>query len=111
MMYNEFIALTGWSEDYMTYEDYTNYIEEAYNKSQLDKKTWCNRLYRAYDRCVYTPVNMAISAHITEDKEDYVFNGNEAVMGNVKALEMQLKDAFLRAMKNSITFRIENKLS
>lgn len=107
MMYNEFIALTGWSEDYMTYEDYSNYIEEAYNKSQLDKKTWCKALYKAYRKCVYTPVNMAISAHITEEKEDYVFNKNEAVMDDVKALEMTLKDAFLRAVKNSITFRKE----
>ena len=107
MMYNEFIALTGWSEDYMTYEDYTNYIEEAYNKSQLDKRTWCNRFYRAYDRCVYTPVNMAISAKVTIEKEDYVFNGNEAVMTDVMALEMQLKDIFLKAVKNSYAFRME----
>ena len=106
MMYNEFIALTGWSEDYMTYEDYTEYLEQAYNKSQLDKRTWCNRLYRAYDRCVYTPVNMAISAHITEDKEDYVFNKNEAVMTDVKAIEMTLKQTFLRAVKNSYAFRM-----
>lgn len=107
MLYKEIIDITGWSEDYMTYEDYNKYLEPAYMMSGLDKKTWCNRLYKAYIKCVYTPVNMAISAHITKDKEDYVFNKNEAVMDDVKALEMTLKDAFLRAVKNSITFRKE----
>lgn len=107
MMYNEFITITGWDEGYMTYEDYTEYLEQAYNNSNEDKHKWCKALYKAYTKCVYTPVNMAISAHITKDKEDYVFNKNEAVMDDVKALEMTLKDAFLRAVKNSITFRKE----
>ena len=106
MLYKEIIDITGWDESYITYEDYTKYLEPAYMMSGLDKKTWCNRLYKAYKKCVYTPVDMAISAKVTAEKEDYVFNKNEAVMNDVKALEMTLKDAFLRAVGN-ITFRKE----
>lgn len=109
MMYSEFITITGWDESYMTYNDYTEWLEQAYNDSRLDKYKWCRNLYKAYTKYVYTPTEMAISAKMTEDKVDYI-NGNADIMNDVKALEMTLKATFLKAVKNSITIRKENNL-
>lgn len=106
MTYNEFIMITEWSEEYMTYEDYTNYIEPVYNDSDLDKHIFCKALYKCHERCVYTPVNMAISAHTIEEKEAYL---NGYVMSDVEALHESLKQTWLRALANKV-FQREYKL-
>jgi hypothetical protein len=108
MTYKEFIIITGWSEVYMTYEDYTNYIEPVYNDSDLDKHIFCKALYKCHEKCVYTPVNMAISAHSIEEKEAYL-NGNTYIMSDVEALHESLRQTWLKALASKV-FQREYKL-
>lgn len=109
MLYREFIDITGWSEDYMTYEDYTNYIEPIYNKSDKDKHVWCKALYKAHTKCVNTAVDMAISALCVEDKIAYI-EGDTTKVEDITALHYKLKGIFLKALQSSI-FRNNNKIN
>lgn len=102
MMYNEFIDLTGYEENYITYKDYTENIEPVYMESDLDKKQFCKAFCKAHDKCVNTAVNMAISAKTLEEKWDYALCGKEEIMADVHRLHEQLKEIFLKALHSNI---------
>lgn len=108
MLYGEFITITGYDENYITWIDYNDYIEPIYDSSNQDKHKWCKAFCKAHDRCVNTPVNMAISAHTTDEKMAYI-SGSPEVMDDVKELHNTLKDTFLKALRSKI-FVTENKL-
>lgn len=108
MLYGEFITITGYDENYITWIDYNDYIEPAYNESNQDKHKWCKALCKAHDKCVNTPVNMAIAAKTTAEKEAYIC-GDTTIMNDVTGLHMTLKDTFLKALRSKI-FVTEHKL-
>lgn len=96
MMYSEFIEKTGYSETYMTYNDYTTYIEPVYMESNKDKDNFCKDFYKSYRNNVQKIVEMLISAKTVKECEDYIFNGNNDVMNDVRTIENTLKQAFLK---------------
>lgn len=108
MMYSEFITITGWTEEYMTYEDYTNSIELYYNDSEQDKHKWCKALYKAHNILVNEPVEAAISAHTTAEKEAFI-GGDTDVFKDVAELHTFLKKNFLNALHSRV-FRSRYKL-
>lgn len=108
MMYNEFIKLTGWAEDYMSYKEYTDFIEPIYMNGSLNKREFCKALYKAHNRYVNKPVEMAIVSKGTDALVNYV-EGNANILNDVEDLHSKLKKIFLNAL-HSITFRKENKL-
>lgn len=99
MMYSEFLERTGYSETYMTYDDYSTYIEPVYMDSVKHKDAFCKDFYRDYAKAVYKPVEMLISAKSGEALESFVFDGNVGVMDDVRSIERTLKYAFLRTLK------------
>lgn len=108
MTYTEFITITGWSEEYMTYDDYTNDIEPYYNDSNEDKHKWCKALYKAHEKCVNTPVETAISAHTIAEKEAFI-SGDTDAFADVDTLQGILKRNFLSALHSRV-FRNRYKL-
>lgn len=109
MTYNEFITITGWSEEYIPYELYTDMIEPIYNNSDKDKHQWCKAVYKAYSKTVYPVIEMAISALGTSTLEAIVFDGDHTPFGSIKALDDQLKDTFFKALQSS-AFRARMKI-
>lgn len=108
MTYTEFITITGWTESYMTYEDYTDHIGPAYNDSTKDKHKWCDALYKAHMECVNTPIETAISAHTIAEKEAFI-SGDTEVFMDVNTLQTTLKKNFLNALHSKV-FRNRFKL-
>lgn len=101
MTYTEFITITNWSESYMTYEDYIDYIEPWYNESNEDKHKWCKALYKAHMECVNTPIETAISAHTIAEKEAFI-NGDTDAFEDVSTLQATLKKNFLNALYSKV---------
>lgn len=101
MTYNEFITITGWTEEYMTYSDYADYIEPAYNDSNEDKHKWCKALYKAHNECVNTPIETAISAHTIAEKTAFI-NGDTDAFADVDVLQGILKTNFINALHSKV---------
>lgn len=96
MMYSEFIERTDYTESYMTYSDYSNYIEPVYMYLDIDKNTFCKKFRKDFFNAVQKPVEMLITAKTDEELDEYVFSGNKDVMNDVEEIEKTLKAAFLK---------------
>ena len=48
MMYSEFIEISGKSEKYITYPEYTTYIEPIYMQSEMNKQDFVKLLEDTY---------------------------------------------------------------
>ena len=95
MMHNEFLKITGYGESYFTYEDYNNYIEPAYMSQYIGKEEFCQNFRKHFEELVQKPVEMLIQAKTVEALEMYI-NGEESIVNDVKAIENELKSAFLK---------------
>ena len=102
MMYNEFIAITGYGENYITVFDYDYYIEPAYMQLDLTKKEFCQNFIKHFEELVEKPVEMLIQAKTVEALDMYI-NGDESIVNNVKAVENELKSAFLKTYYKKLT--------
>ncbi len=73
MMYSEFIELSGKTEKYITYNEYTNEIEPIYIKSNCtDKKEFMKLFEDAFQKIVYPSVEKAIKNLSSKIKEAYI---------------------------------------
>lgn len=104
MMYSEFIERTTYGESYMTYSDYSEYIEPVYMACDCDKDTFCKAFKKAFFDHVHKPVEMLIRAKSIEEKADYIC-GDESIMNDVHAIEAALKEAFLKTCAKYIKIK------
>jgi hypothetical protein len=95
-MYNEFIELTTYGEEYITANDYCTYIEPVYANSSEDRKVYCKRFYKNHRKYVSAAVNIMISSKSTQELEAFIC-GEKEIMTDVEALNLMLKIAFLKA--------------
>lgn len=98
MMYSEFIERTGFNESYVTFEDYTKYIEPVYmDYTQDNKDKFCKKYYKLHTAYVYNGVDMLIAAKSIEEKENYI-NGNTDFT-DIEAIHAKMKLGFLKSLK------------
>lgn len=76
MMYSEFLTLSGMTEDYISYTEYTNEIEPVYTGCELSKADFINLLKKSFEMIVYPAVEKAIHKLPTQDKEMMAFDFN-----------------------------------
>ena len=72
MMYNEFLTLSGKTENYISYTEYTNEIEPIYTDCELSKADFLNLMNEAFEKIVYPAVEKAIHNLPIETKEAYI---------------------------------------
>ena len=72
MMYNEFLTLSGKTENYISYTEYTNEIEPIYTDCELSKADFINLMNEAFEKIVYPAVEKAIHNLATDIKEAYI---------------------------------------
>ena len=74
MMYNEFLELSGKSESYISYKEYTEEIEPIYMACDLPTKQDFIKLFNeTFERIVYPIVENTISKYTTEEKLTYLY--------------------------------------
>lgn len=76
MMYNEFLELSGTTESYISFNEYTSEIEPIYTGCELSKTDFINLMKEVFEKIVYPAVNKAIENAPCEQKESYVFDEN-----------------------------------
>lgn len=92
MMYNEFIKLSGKSENYISYEEYTNEIEPVYVESSCTTKADFMKLFEeAFKKIVYPTVEKAIKVKSLQEKENYVFNDNNKFEDQIVEIDRQAR--------------------
>ena len=69
MMYNEFLELSGKSESYISYKEYTEEIEPIYMACDLPTKQDFIKVFKeTFERIVYPIIENTISKYTTEEK-------------------------------------------
>lgn len=75
MMYNEFLELSGKSESYISYKEYTEEIEPIYMACDLPtKEDFIKAFNETFERIVYPIVENTISNFSTEEKLAYLYS-------------------------------------
>ena len=98
MMYSEFIERTGYTESYMTYRDYTDFIEPVYVNCNDDKDKFCKKFYKLHKERVNEAVELMIAAKSLEEKEAYVC-GEASMFSDIEKAHDLIKKGFLKKLK------------
>lgn len=72
MMYSEFLTLSGKTENYISYTEYTNEIEPIYTDCELSKPDFINLMNESFEKIVYPAVEKAIHNLSMNIKEAYI---------------------------------------
>lgn len=99
MMYSEFIERTGYSESYMTYRDYTDFIEPVYMNGNDDKDKFCKKVYKLHTKRVNEAVELMIASMSLEAKETFV-SGEQSTFYDIDKAHNMLKMGFLKKLKD-----------
>lgn len=100
MMYSEFIEKTGYTETYITENEYHDFIESAYMEApdNIDKTRFCKDFVKKHHEAVDVYVTAMISTKSLEEKEAYI-NGYKNTFQNIENNHLVLKNLFLRCYK------------
>lgn len=72
MMYSEFLTLSGKTENYISYTEYTNEIEPIYTDCELSKADFIKLMDEAFEKVVYPAVEKAIHNQSMNIIEAYI---------------------------------------
>lgn len=73
MMYSEFLEKTGFTERYIPYKMYKDFIEPCYMESTLNQKIFCKRFYKLHTSLVSSSVDLLFKTVDSNVLEEYVF--------------------------------------
>lgn len=97
MMYSEFIERTGYSESYVTFADYADFIEPAYMRLDVDKDKFCKKFVKLYREKVFSAVELMIIGHSTAELENYICG--EFSLSAVESAEKLMQHGFFKELK------------
>lgn len=101
MMYSEFLDKTGFTENYISHQLYTDFIEPCYMTSSLDQKQFCKSFYKLHTDLVVSAVELLMRAVKIDVLEDYVFNDEEPEqIIEIRDIQNRLLQGFLINVKN-----------
>ena len=72
MMYSEFINISGKSESYISFMEYSTFIEPVYMECRENKRDFCCIFNRIFSKIVPPLVERAIENLSTKEKFDYL---------------------------------------
>lgn len=72
MMYSEFINISGKSESYISFVEYSTFIEPVYMECRESKRDFCCIFNRIFSKIVPPLVERAIENLSTKEKFDYL---------------------------------------
>ena len=97
MIYSEFIERTGYGETYVTFADYSDFIEPAYMRLDIDKDKFCKKFVKLYREKVSAAVELMIIGHTTAELENYICGVSD--MSAVESAEKLIQRGFFKELK------------
>lgn len=100
MMYSEFLEKTQFTEKFITFTMYTNYIEPIYTYSSLaTKDIFCKEFRKLYDKNIFTVSEFLLKCKSTNNKIEYL-NGNNEIVKDIDDVINNVLLIFLQGLHN-----------
>lgn len=100
MMYSEFIEMSGKSESYISFKEYTEEIEPIYMNCDIPNKQEFIELFKnVFKKIVYPIVNNLISTMPIEDKLTYIHSECSDIENHIKLVDLQARKLAYQYMR------------
>ena len=76
MTYREFIDITKYSECYIDFDDYTDYIEPVYMNCNDEKMLFCSKFYHLHEKYINKIITYMIRTKPHQQKIEFLSNYN-----------------------------------
>lgn len=87
MMHSEFLTMSGKSENYISYREYTVFIEPIYMNCNVTKQEFITRLEDVFKRVVYPVVESKIKKLSINDKLTLIDCNSNAIFQEVEKVD------------------------
>lgn len=91
MMYSEFIELSGKTENYISFVEYTTFIEPIYMDCELTKQEFVALLKDAFKKIVYPAVEKAINNLSMDDKLSLIECNSDTIRQKIEAIDSEAR--------------------
>ena len=93
MMYSEFIELSGKTEAYISFAEYTTFIEPIYMEAENipTKQEFVNHLNAAFQQIVYPVVEQAIHNLSLNDKLTFIECGSHKIVEHIEKIDFEAR--------------------
>ena len=92
MMYSEFIEMSGKTEKYISFVEYTTFIEPIYMESNCNSKMeFINMLKEAFTKIVYPAVEKAIRNISLNDKLSIIECNSATVTEEIEKVDFEAR--------------------
>ena len=99
MMYSEFIEMSGNSESYISFKEYTEEIEPIYMDCNLSKQEFIELFKDVFKKIVYPIVNNLISTMPIENKLTYIYSESSDIENHIKIVDLQARKLAYQYMR------------
>ena len=100
MMYSEFIELSGKSENYITYNEYTQEIEPIYMSSDFPTKQEFIKFFNdTFEKIVYPVIERNISVLPINEKLLYIYGERDDIDTRIKTMDIKARKLAYQYMK------------
>lgn len=99
MMYSEFIEISGKSESYISFAEYSTFIEPIYMESDLEKRDFITVLNNVFTQLVNPVVEHTIRSLPMVAKEDFIKNGSQEVLEYLQKIDLEARKLAYQYMK------------
>lgn len=92
MMYSEFIELSGKTEKYISYSEYTTFIEPIYMDSNCTtKQEFITMLNEVFEKIVYPAVEKAIHNLSLNDKLSIIECNSDSIRNEIEKIDSKAR--------------------
>lgn len=91
-MHNEFLELTGLTETYISFSEYTTFIEPIYMDCKIStKQEFCNLLKESFEKIVYPVVEKKIHNLSINEKLDIIDCNSFTIREEIEKVDFEAR--------------------
>ena len=92
MMYNEFLEISEMTETYISYKEYSTFIEPIYMDAKCDSKFEFIKIFNdTFEKMVYPAVEKAIKKLSTDDKLNFIVCNSDAIRDEIEKVDFKAR--------------------
>lgn len=100
MMYSEFINLTGKTESYISYVEYTTFIEPIYMDCDIPNKFEFCKLFNELHKQIVCPViEKAIHTLSSDERNNLIFNNSTKAFKLIESKDFEARKIMYQYLK------------
>ena len=99
MMYSEFISLSGKTEKYISYAEYSTFIEPIYMECELSKQEFVALLNDTFYKIVYPVVEKTIHNLSMNDKLSLIECNSDSIRQKLEKVDFEARKIAYEYMK------------